>query len=285
METIPIRQLYVTRTEPALSGKFNIRKITELLDGKDMLEELHRHDFFYILALEKGAGFHDIDFNPYTISDHSVFFMRPGQVHKIGLKEGSKGYLISFRDEFYFPQDKTSGQLLRKASHFNHYQFPADSFQKLYGVLNDIFLEHSDKKERYQEAIKANLELFFIGLLRQQDNRPAAHANLYMQEQLEKFLELLEIHVFSHKQVSEYAEMLNLSTYQLNAIAKTTLGKTCLVLINEYLILESKRYLLATSGQVNQIAHHLGYEDVSYFIRFFKKHTGSSPEEFRHNFR
>ena len=77
--------------------------------------------------------------------------------------------------------------------------------------------------------------------------------------------------------------MLNLSTYQLNAITKTTLGKTCSDLINEYIILESKRYLLATSNQVNQIAYHLGYEDVSYFIRFFKKHTGYSPETFRHN--
>ena len=57
--------------------------------------------------------------------------------------------------------------------------------------------------------------------------------------------------------------MLNLSTYQLNAITKTTLGKTCSDLINEYIILEAKRYLLATSNKVNQIAYHLGYEDVS----------------------
>ncbi|HEX8279287.1 MAG TPA: helix-turn-helix domain-containing protein [Segetibacter sp.] len=36
---------------------------------------------------------------------------------------------------------------------------------------------------------------------------------------------------------------------------------------------------------MNQIADHLGYEDVSYFIRFFKKHTGYSPEAFRYNYR
>jgi AraC-like DNA-binding protein len=79
--------------------------------------------------------------------------------------------------------------------------------------------------------------------------------------------------------------MLNLSNYQLNAITKTTLGKTCSEVIDEYIILESKRNLLATSNQVTQIAFHLGYEDVSYFIRFFKKHTGYSPEAFRNNFR
>ncbi|HRW99910.1 MAG TPA: AraC family transcriptional regulator [Cyclobacteriaceae bacterium] len=51
------------------------------------------------------------------------------------------------------------------------------------------------------------------------------------------------------------------------------------------MLLEAKRYLLATSNQVNQIAFQLGYEDVSYFIRFFKKLTGNTPEAFRKNFR
>ena len=85
--------------------------------------------------------------------------------------------------------------------------------------------------------------------------------------------------------MSQYAEMMNLSTYQLNAITRTSLNKTPSELINELIILEAKRNLLATSNQVNQIADELGYEDVSYFIRFFKKHTGHSPEAFRENFR
>jgi AraC-like DNA-binding protein len=106
-----------------------------------------------------------------------------------------------------------------------------------------------------------------------------------MQQRLEEFLELIETHIASHKQVSEYAQMLSLSTYQLNAITKTTLGKTCSQLIDDTLILGAKRYLLATSNQITQIAYLLGYEDISYFSRFFKKHTGYSPEAFRQNFR
>lgn len=79
--------------------------------------------------------------------------------------------------------------------------------------------------------------------------------------------------------------MLHLTTYQLNAITKETLGKTGSQLINEQILLEAKRQLLSTSNQVNQIAYDLGYEDVSYFIRFFKKHIGNSPEIFRQNFK
>jgi len=78
---------------------------------------------------------------------------------------------------------------------------------------------------------------------------------------------------------------MNLSPYQLNEITKSSIGKTASELINEHIILEAKRYLLATPNQIKDIADHLGYEDTSYFIRFFKKHTGHSPEAFRHNFK
>jgi AraC-like DNA-binding protein len=86
------------------------------------------------------------------------------------------------------------------------------------------------------------------------------------------------------KNPSQYAALLNLSTYQLNNTTKTLLGKSASELINDRVILEAKRYLLATSNQIIQIAGHLGYEDASYFVRFFKKHTGLSPEAFRKNY-
>ena len=86
-----------------------------------------------------------------------------------------------------------------------------------------------------------------------------------------------------HKSVSEYAALLNLSIYQLNSITKTSVGKTVSELINEQIVLEAKRYLLASSSQVKEIADQLGYEDPSYFVRFFKKQNGlfagGVPEE------
>lgn len=283
MKIIPIRHINETRKEPGLSGNFSIRSISDLLAGQDMLQELHRHGFFYVLILNEGIGNHEIDFTAYTVCDHSVFFMRPGQVHQLRLKAASTGYLIQFGNEFYCSNEKVSSQLLRKAGSLNYYQFNPDKFQKLLALLNDIFQEYTGKEQRYQEVIKADMDIFLIELIRQQTNDISEHHNLYSQEVIEKFSELLEKHAFEHKQVAQYAAMLNLSAYQLNSIAKSMLGKTCSALINAYMILEAKRHLLATANQINQIAFHLGYEDVSYFIRFFKKHTGYSPELFRHN--
>jgi AraC-like DNA-binding protein len=285
MKNIPVRHLKPTPKEANVSDGFSIRDVGSLLGGKDMVQELHRHDFFYILALKKGAGRHEIDFRSYDVHDHAVFMMRPGQVHQHTLKAGSTGYLIEFRPDFYHPHDKVSNQPLRKASATNLHPLDADRFNKLFPLLTYIFQEYTEKQEGHREVIKANLGIFFIELVRQNSKAPSSHGSQYAQERLEEFLGLLETHIASQKQVAQYGEMMNLSAYQLNAITKATLGKTCSELINEHIILEAKRYLLATSNQVNQVAYHLGYEDVSYFIRFFKKHTGHSPEAFRHNFR
>jgi len=281
MKSIPIRKIRAAQKEPVFAESFSIRDVRELLAGKDMVQELHRHDFFYVLALKKGAGSHEIDLVPYEVCDHSVFFMRPGQVHQLTLKAGSMGYLMALKTGGYYPNDKVSRQLLRKVSNRHQYLMDGDGMKQLLSLLGHIFREYGDQKEGYQKVIRAHLEIFLIELVRQSGE---SSINTYAQERLEDLLELLETDISRHKQVSEYAAMLHLSTYQLNAITKAMLGKTCSELINEYLILESKRQLLATSNQVSQIADHLGYEDVSYFIRFFKKHTGYSPETFRHKF-
>src|SRR5581483_2082821 len=111
---IPIRHIATTLKEPDLSGSFTIRDIETLLSGGDMVQELHRHSFFYVLVLQKGRGEHSIDFVPYTVEDYSIFFMRPGQVHRLVLKRGSKGFLIGFTDDFYAPLKTASRQILRK---------------------------------------------------------------------------------------------------------------------------------------------------------------------------
>ena len=285
MKKIPIRQLSSTHNEQPSSERFKIRRVQDLLDREDLFHELHRHDFFFIIALEKGEGTHEIDFTTYTVFDNSVFFMRPGQVHRLQLKADSTGYIIEFNREFYHPKDKISTQRLRKASNKNYCKPEIKRFEKLYEILTYVFLEYTGKEEGFQDVIKANLDIFFIEFLRQSlnHNGPSTDTNPYTQERLEEFLELLEIHIVTHKQVAQYTDLMNLSPYQLNEITKATMAKTASELINEHIILEAKRYLLATPNQIKEIADQLGYEDVSYFIRFFRKQTGYSPEAFRHN--
>jgi len=282
MDKIPVRHIKATTKEPNLSGGFHIRDIKHLLAGKDMVQELHRHSFYFILILKKGAGQHSIDFTAYPVKNNSVFFMRPGQVHQLILKSGSTGYLIGFGPDFYIPATASAKEVLRKVSSKNYCQLIRDKSAKLFCLLDYIIEEYTRKQERHEEAIRSILDIVFIELLRH-SRHPGrtTGTNLYAQDRLEELQELIETHVETHKQVAFYAEKMHLTPFQLNAITRSTLGKTCSALINDAVILEAKRYLTATSHQINQIADQLGYEDSSYFIRFFKKQTGYTPDAFR----
>jgi AraC family transcriptional activator of pobA len=285
VQAIPVRHIKPGIKEPDTSGKFIIWSLSELLSAKDMVQELHRHSFYFILILETGTGEHIIDFTPHPMTDRSIYIMRPGQVHELKLKADCKGYLLQFTDEFCLNYDPATKQILKKISQKNYYLPTVNSSKKILSLMKTVLQETSEKKEMYEYAIQINLQLFFVELLRQAYSlvNISDEKTSYQLERLEEFQELIADHILSHKQVLWYAEKMNLTTYQLNTLAKTTLGKSGSEIINDYILLEAKRYLLATTNQINQISSHLGYEDVSYFIRFFKKHTGYSPEVFRNN--
>ena len=287
MKKIPIRQIRSSQQELPAPERFNIRRVEDIIGDTNLVHDLHRHDFYFILALKKGKGIHEIDFTAYEVNDNSVFFLRPGQVHRLELNAGCTGYLVEFNSGFYHSRSESSNQRFRKASNKNYCTLEEARFNKFQAILSSMFYEYNAREEGYHDIIKSNLDILFIEFVRQSANsvhKPTT-VNPYVQERFEEFLELLDKHIVTRKQVSQYTEMMNLSPYQLNEITKSSIGKTASEMINERIILEAKRYLLATSNQIKDIADLLGYEDASYFIRFFKKHTGHSPEAYRHNFR
>ena len=281
MKPIPVKQI-----APAHSERFSIRSLQQVLGDGGLQHDLHRHDFYFILAIKKGSGLHEIDFIKHDVQDHSIFILRPGQVHRLQLKAGTTGFLLEFDPTYYQPKNRISDRRWKKATNKNYCEVEAARFGRLQALLAAIFDEYNNKADGYAEAIKAGLDLFFIEYIRQSSNpnKVAEAESSYTQDRFEELLRLLETNISSKKNVSDYTALLNLSAYQLNSITKASVGKTVSELINEQIILEAKRYLLATSNQVKDIADQLGYEDPSYFIRFFKKQTGSSPEAFRNNF-
>lgn len=287
MKPIAVRSIVSKLVEQNNRGRFSIRDIQQILNGKDLVHTLHKHDFFFVLAVQKGKGTHEIDFIKYPVHDHCVFILRPGQVHQLQLNAGCTGFLMEFDLLFYQPKNSITEHRWKKASSKNYCEVEAARFMRLHSILENVFDEFVSKNEGYLEAIKANLDLFFIEYIRQsRDPKSITKTETgYAQERFDELVYLIEKNISRMKNVSDYANLLNISSYQLNSITKASVGKTVSEMINEQIVLEAKRYLLATSDQIKEVADHLGYEDVSYFVRFFKKHTGHTPEAFRRNFR
>ncbi|WP_316811679.1 helix-turn-helix transcriptional regulator [Pedobacter heparinus] len=287
IKKIPVRTLAGLKLPSISEERFKIRRVEDIIGPVGLVHDLHRHDFYFILAIRSGRGEHEIDFEFFSVKEFNLFFLRPGQVHRLSLAVGSKGFLLEFNNEFYHPNDKRAAERLLKASYKNFCALEADRFDRLSSVLELMMEEFNTCETGFEDAVRSALDIFFIEFLRQgsgsRDVAPVA--NSYVQERFEELLSLLDQHITDCKQVSDYASMMNLSTYQLGEISKSSVGKTVSELINERILLEAKRYLIATTSQVKEVAELLGYDDPSYFIRFFKKHMGYSPEAFRQNSR
>lgn len=81
--------------------------------------------------------------------------------------------------------------------------------------------------------------------------------------------------------VNVMASQLNLSSRYLSDMLKQETGKTAIELIHIYLVNEAKNRLKSDDQRVSEIAYELGFENLPYFSRLFKKETGLSPNQFK----
>lgn len=98
---------------------------------------------------------------------------------------------------------------------------------------------------------------------------------------IKNFQRLVETHFLELRLPGAYAELLHVTTNHLNALCKENLGKQAGEVIRERILLEAKRLLINVDLSVAEIAYRLNFSDNSYFTRFFKKHEGLTPDEFR----
>lgn len=100
---------------------------------------------------------------------------------------------------------------------------------------------------------------------------------------IRKFNLLVEANYRTAHSVSFYAQQLCKSPKTLSNLFAIYNHKSPSQVIQERIQIEAKRLLSYTDKSVKEIAYDLGFEDISYFSNFFKKHTGLSPVDFRNN--
>ncbi len=96
-----------------------------------------------------------------------------------------------------------------------------------------------------------------------------------------RWVVLMESHHLEHWPVARYAERLGLSTERLNRMLRAETGQNAQALLHARLAREACRRLVHVAAPVSRLAFELGFDDPAYFCRFFKRHTGLSPREFR----
>ncbi|MFT8211147.1 MAG: helix-turn-helix domain-containing protein [Symbiopectobacterium sp.] len=98
---------------------------------------------------------------------------------------------------------------------------------------------------------------------------------------MNKFLALVEERFRQLLAVNSYAQHMGMSPGHLSRLCRLTLGMSSLDVINRRVIQEAQRELVYTAKTIKQLAATLGFNDEAYFTRFFHKHVGVSPTQFR----
>ena len=239
-------------------------------------DTMHLHGFYEIIWFQKGSGNHYVDFNQYAIAPGTIFFISPGQIHSFDTTHDQEGYVLKICAELFDDfvslscvtvQDKDSAAL-----------------EMLIGAMQEELKKEDSLGHR--EALHALVKLFVIMVRRSyaEINPSAPNPHKVSYKAFLNFRKLIEENYCRMHTVKDYAALLNVSSKTLTLYVNECSKYSPLELINNRIILEAKRLLRYSVLSVKEIAFRLGFEDPSYFAKFFKRLVKQSPADYRESF-
>lgn len=251
-----------------------------------MLPYPHRHDFYHVVWVTHGSGWHVIDTERYEVRTNTLFFMSPGQVHDFQLSDDATGFTINFSSEFFSLQLQNKKLLheipvYRLESPVAAVYLNARAAVALKRVIDEIALEYEAEDPGYHDVLRFYLAIFLAKASRFAQAPSVADGSARSLALARRFKGLLEENFRAVNEPAAYAQMLRVTERALAEATRRALGATPNQLIRDRVMLEAKSLLLHSDVPVSQIADQLAFEDPAYFSRCFKKHTGRSPVDYR----
>lgn len=255
------------------------------LDGRSDVPRpfLHRHGYYHLLWISNARGQHLLDFNTLEVRPHSVFFIAPGQMHAWKSDIAPTGYVLNFSAEFFLQIYPRPDDI--PFFHLGHVHpalyLTAQQHSELLPLLQAIEQEFNGDAACRIDAIRAATLMLLTRLRRLQPERAVADAAPRHHGLARRFRLLVEQHYLEAMPVRDFAAALMVTERRLNEAVRHATGKTASALIQERILLEAKRLLTQSELGVSEVCYRLNFDDPAYFSRFFRKHTASSPLEFK----
>ncbi|MEJ1242314.1 helix-turn-helix transcriptional regulator [Chryseolinea sp. T2] len=253
----------------------------------------HRLDLYSIQLLTAGEGLYVLGSREHYVHKNMLVFTSPNIITSWAASvDTNEGFGCIFSDIF-FTADRTNKQYLADLPFFqmgeNQVLCLSDEqtadFKELFALMHREQSAHSSS-----DVIRGYLQVLVAKALTVYNlTATRGAASLAGSRILKTFIEsyMNDFNVIRHggeikvRKVSEYADRLGISQNHLNDTVKSITGKSAGQLMREQIVKQASMCLRHSSKTVSEIAYLLGFEDPSYFARYYKKHTGKMPSELR----
>lgn len=248
---------------------------------------------FYMIGFKKlKSGVIRYGRTKYDHENGCMFFIQPRQVIEfVDLEFEEDAFLIFFHEDFLLGHPLHSE--IKKYGFFEYetnealhlspneektiwelyYKIQSESTANTDEYSRDIILSHLDSILKYGQRFYKRQFIHRAPLL--------SHTASKFNETLSGYFEKGLVETKGLPTVKDMASALNLSPRYLSDLLKQETGKTAIELIHIFLIGEAKNLLNAPDLSISEAAYKLGFENLPYFSRLFKKEVGLSPNQYR----
>lgn len=279
---------YQTATRQRLDIEIYSVSDLRLRVGEERLQRVFRYKFHLLLVVTHGVCGHTIDFKRVQCDPGSLLLIHPAQAHQFHFDVDWDGWMVIFKPELLLaPQMSLPASDLRLVVGLEqlpeHIALPADELQVVTAAIarmrEDLRIdalpgEIHDLLRHQLYALLLRIKIHSNAGSR----TPSASTNLLRFKRLQA---LLEENFTRWRQVADYARALGCSEKSLSRAALEVSGQSTKMLIAARVNLEAKRLLVQSDATVTWLSEHLGFDDTTSFVKFFKRETGVTPGEFR----
>lgn len=273
-------------TPKNINELLSVDRFRGYVESNPHLQQVHNHNYYHLVYFTEGSGEHLIDFEKFPVKTGMMYFMKPGQVHQWYFKEKYDGFVVNFSSSF-FDWIGINSSLLQKFSFLQSIKITDHVIElnkELQAIISPLFeniINENLLNDQFTN-LKIGSQLLELFILIERNYFADSNAvNDYKSVLLNNFQSLIDQHFKVKKLPKDYAEMLYITPNHLNALCKDLGGISAGELIRSRVVLEAKRLLVNKELSVSEIAYELNFQDASYFVKFFKKYTNFTPEQFR----
>jgi len=250
-----------------------------------------RPGFHLLMLFTAGSGDHFLDFRRARCKAGTLIHARPGQVQQFVLGQKLEADVLLFTSEFIFPAFSAAdgaafGSLIDDIVPEDVTDLRPDGVESVVGVMSAIKRAYhkADGSKLSAVILQHLLYAMLLTIAGYYVKRDAASMTDSYSRTFRRFRRAVDAKFAKTRSVEDYAEAIGCSAKSLRRACMMACGSSPKALIEQRLILEAKRLLAHTGLTVEAIGTELGFSEPTNFVKFFRRHGGTRPLDFRAKF-